>query len=342
MPSWAGGILYAPNVHQCGGKTLLLPILKALKDERNVLLILDERLRLPDELVLSGRIIRVQPTMISRLLLEFRLWKLTTVETKILCMGSLPPLWARSENITVFVQNRYLLEYVPLKGLSQWVQFRIKLERWWLRTRAFRVQKFVVQTSVMRNLLNKLLWRHANVLPYYSSSSDMNDSFSSEIECDFLYVASGELHKNHRNLILAWVKLSEDGRYPSLWLTLDRNRDPDLCAWIDVQCQEFGLKVKILGELSHREIMRLYHASRALIYPSSFESFGLPLLEAALVKLPIAAADADYVREMVIPSVTFDPNSPESIAECIMKFENKPAKIVVKLVDIDKFISYVI
>ena len=69
----------------------------------------------------------------------------------------------------------------------------------------------------------------------------------------------------------------------------------------------------------------------ALIYPSKIESFGLPLIEADAMNLPIIAAELDYVRDICSPTQTFDPNSSISIARAIMRFlniKNDPIKIL--------------
>ena len=39
----------------------------------------------------------------------------------------------------------------------------------------------------------------------------------------FIYIASGEPHKNHKNLIEAWCLLSEENIYPKLILTINKN-----------------------------------------------------------------------------------------------------------------------
>jgi glycosyltransferase involved in cell wall biosynthesis len=60
-----------------------------------------------------------------------------------------------------------------------------------------------------------------------------------------------------------------------------------------------------------------------LIYPSLFESFGLPLLEARQAGLPIIAAELDYVRDIVEPVVSFDPESALSIARAVMRYQGE-------------------
>lgn len=63
----------------------------------------------------------------------------------------------------------------------------------------------------------------------------------------------------------------------------------------------------------------MYGQSRAAIYPSLFESFGLPLLEAKEAGLPVLASERDYVRDVIEPNITFDPLSPLSIARAVMR-----------------------
>ena len=70
--------------------------------------------------------------------------------------------------------------------------------------------------------------------------------------------------------------------------------------------------------------MELYKCAGALIFPSASESFGLPLVEAAACGLPIVAAETDYVRDVVIPLETFDPESAVSIARAVRRFLGCP------------------
>ncbi|MEY8216185.1 MAG: glycosyltransferase, partial [Colwellia sp.] len=67
-------------------------------------------------------------------------------------------------------------------------------------------------------------------------------------------------------------------------------------------------------------VNRLYEASKALVFPSLRESFGLPLIEASSAGLPIIASELDFVRDVSCPVQTFDPSSPVSIARAIARF----------------------
>jgi glycosyltransferase involved in cell wall biosynthesis len=124
----------------------------------------------------------------------------------------------------------------------------------------------------------------------------------------------------------AWTLLAREGIRPGLCLTLDKNRFSDLCAWIEDRTKNFGLNVTSVGGISAQDLERVYRESLALIYPSDFESLGLPLIEARCAGLPILASERDYVRDAVDPEETFDPGSPVSIARAVKRFLEFPEK----------------
>ena len=320
-------ILYAPGIHQGGGESLLLPLLTELKDDRHVVFILDERLRLPHEFPVSERIIYVHKNLFSRLRIEWQLRSLVTAKMEVLCFGNLLPLWAHRGKQIVFVQNRYLIDDIDLLNLPLLDRIRVKNLRWCLRSGQHHVKRFVVQTPTMQRLLKDALGREAGILPFTILPSQNKDSHDSrnKKQYDFLYVASGESHKNHRQLILAWVVLAKKNQSPHLCLTLDERRFPQLCSWISSRVKTQGLQVTMTGNLSQSSVLNLYGQARALIYPSLLESFGLPILEAVAVGLPILAADTDYVRDVVHPTAVFNPNSSLSIAQAVLEFSYEPA-----------------
>jgi glycosyltransferase involved in cell wall biosynthesis len=143
---------------------------------------------------------------------------------------------------------------------------------------------------------------------------------------DFIYVASGEAHKNHAALIRAWEMLADEGFFPSLALTVSRSGSPELVDQVEAQRAAKCLQIHNLGVLPHDQLLTLYKSSKALIYPSEFESFGLPLIEAKIAGIPVLAPELDYVRDVLDPVESFLPSSPLSIARAVKRFlkENRP------------------
>jgi len=204
------------------------------------------------------------------------------------------------------------------------------MERLWLSKRMKNVDEFVVQTPTMKRLLVQKTGGKipVRILPFMAELRGYSRKMSQPVllensEFDFVYVASGEPHKNHRRLLEAWCLLADEGVFPSLCLTLDEARFATLCKEIEVKRQQHGLKVKIAGELSHQDVLALYTKAGAAIYPSTFESFGLPLIEARQAGLPVLASELDYVRDVLDPEQSFDPESSVSIARAVKRFMGK-------------------
>ena len=78
--------------------------------------------------------------------------------------------------------------------------------------------------------------------------------------------------------------------------------------------------------ITREKVLSILKSSRALIFPSLQETFGLPLIEAAQLDKPIIASDREYVCQVVKPSLTFDPLSAESIADTIETFLTNPIR----------------
>jgi glycosyltransferase involved in cell wall biosynthesis len=259
----------------------------------------------------------------SRLLAEWRLWRECRPGDVVLCFHGLPPLFPLRGRTVVFVQNRLLIEHGSLAEYPPAVRARLWVERIWSRALQVRCSRYIVQTPSMAASLQRWLRREVpiSVLPFAPTALTATcDPDLAGQSFDFVYVASGEAHKNHRNLLEAWRLLAEAGHRPSLALTLDAKAFPALCEHIAQFAAAHGLAVTNLGALPGEAVDALYRAAGAMIYPSTSESFGLPLIEAAQRGLPILASELDYVRDVVEPVETFNPNSPVSIARAVRRF----------------------
>jgi glycosyltransferase involved in cell wall biosynthesis len=132
------------------------------------------------------------------------------------------------------------------------------------------------------------------------------------------YPANFWKHKNHDGLLRALKILKEErGLVVNVALTgfPDANGYP-----VEAKACEYGVRRQVtpLGYVSVEEIAYLYQRARMLVFPSLFEGFGIPLLEAMTAGCPIAAADATSVPEVTgDAALLFDPTSPASIADAI-------------------------
>jgi len=338
--------IHAPNVHQGGGGVLLFELLKILPKFRAVFVVLDERMLVPDGLPINATMKRVKPCIFNRLKAEVWLFLKVKKDDAVLCFGNLPPLFKLKGHVSVFLQNRYLIDKVSFDFFPLVVKIRISLERFWLLVRKNNANEFIVQTSSMHFLCHHMLRDiPVKIMPfmggegkkYIRNTEPLNKNKISN-RYDFLYVASGDSHKNHRKLVEAWVFLAQENIRPSLCLTIDKSKFSGLCAWIEQEVERFQLRIVNLGVVSSDQIDQCYRFSSALIYPSFLESFGLPLLEANQLGLPILASELDYVRDVCVPSQTFDANSARSIARAVKRFLNI-SEAPIKIFSVKEFLS---
>ena len=226
-------IIHAPNIHQGGGKALLIPLLEAAGKRSSVTVLVDSRLEIPEELCPAMTVIRISPTILGRLAGEWTLRRSAQATDTVLCFGNLPPLFRVKGRGIVFLQNRYLVEGRDLEGFPLRVKLRLMIERLWLRFFNAHAETFIVQTKSMQQAATQALRRTVDVVALFPDSSGyqrrrIEKDRDQTAVYDFLYAATGEPHKNHVNLLEAWKLLASEGLYPSLCLTVSESDYPGL------------------------------------------------------------------------------------------------------------------
>jgi glycosyltransferase involved in cell wall biosynthesis len=331
-------LLHAPNVHVGGGLVLLKELLAA-RDLGALWANLDiraaEALDLPDGIDCNF----VQPSPLGRLLAEIRLKSAARNDDLVLCFHGMPPIFPIRGRVVVFQQNRNYLGLNPLSDFSGRTRIRLALERFICRAFKRHVSEYVVQSPSMKSAL--VGWHSGSpvvhVIPFMGTAPAAPNYLTAFDPCDFVYVADGEAHKNHSNLLAAWILLAQEQIYPTLGLTLP-DRAASLWREFELQAKVHRLRVRNFGVLSHDQVLSLYRSAKALVYPSIGESFGLPLLEATRLALPVIASELDYVRDVCQPVETFDPESPVSIARAIKRFLGIPSAAV-RIRSADEFLG---
>ena len=124
--------------------------------------------------------------------------------------------------------------------------------------------------------------------------------------------------------------MAKKNLFPSLLLTINPLKFQELTAFIDEMIAKYQLNIVNKQNIKYESIKNLYRESHALVYPSLVESLGLPLVEASNLSLPIIASERDYVRDIVDPIESFDPESPTSIAKALLRHMKKNEKRNIK------------
>jgi len=135
-----------------------------------------------------------------------------------------------------------------------------------------------------------------------------------EREPILLYPARGWPHKNHARLFQAFRALRETR--PQLRLILTGGGLERL--------EPVPEGVEILGEVPSAQLASLYRRAACLVYPSLYEGFGIPPLEAMACGCPVAASSAGAIPEVCgDAAVLFDPTDVEAMTAAMLEADQR-------------------
>jgi alpha-1,3-rhamnosyl/mannosyltransferase len=144
-----------------------------------------------------------------------------------------------------------------------------------------------------------------------------------------LYFGSNKPHKNLVRLIDAYAILH------AAWCE-ERDSIPPLViagAWdathpeAKIRAKNLGLdaQVRFLGPIADFELPALYSAATAFLFPSQYEGFGLPVLEAMACGTPVACSHTSSLPEVAgEAALYFEPDDKESIAQAMLALLSDP------------------
>jgi glycosyltransferase involved in cell wall biosynthesis len=130
------------------------------------------------------------------------------------------------------------------------------------------------------------------------------------------YPANTWPHKNHVRLARAWALLRRCVSVNCPLVLTGKAREGHKSLLAEVKRLGLQREVLSLGYVPHREMPLLYAAASFLIFPSLFEGFGLPVLEAMASGCPVACSNLTAPPEIAGgAALLFDPYSEEEIAK---------------------------
>jgi glycosyltransferase involved in cell wall biosynthesis len=130
-----------------------------------------------------------------------------------------------------------------------------------------------------------------------------------------VYPANLWAHKNHTALIDALAK-TEDRRLALVLAGRDYGRRDELLA--HARRRGVADRVVLVGHVDADRVAALYRRAEALVFPSLYEGFGAPPLEAMACGCPVASSTVTSLAEVVgDAALAFDPRDPDDIAAAL-------------------------
>jgi glycosyltransferase involved in cell wall biosynthesis len=134
-----------------------------------------------------------------------------------------------------------------------------------------------------------------------------------------LAASSIEPRKNLRAVLAAYAAIRERLGADGPWLVLagvGRGRRPEIEALVETH----GAKqVLIAGRVTPGELAWLYRHARCFVFPSLYEGFGLPVVEAMRMGTPVVCSNSTSLPEVGGDAVSYaDPESPADLADRLL------------------------
>ncbi|WGQ12740.1 glycosyltransferase [Sphingobacterium faecium] len=305
-------------INNSGGKILLDYFIDRLeKTEKRIFYLLDERVKSHHPEIKSSNIVfYLKGSLVSRY--DFYS-KISEDFSSVFCFGNLPPSIRFDCKVFTYLHQTLYLSFP--KNLNWKVKLSFKLKRLVWKYFLRNTDYIIVQTHLLagqlenRNIIprDKIL-----ILPFFSFSTlaDICQEKTIKEKGSYIYISNAPKYKNHIKLIEAFCRFYDKKKCGKLSLTVSDDF-PDLLKLIGEK-KILGYPIFNLGFINQNELIKIYKRSEYLIYPSLTESFGLGILEAINFKCKVIGANLDYMHEVCVPSLTFNPYSVDSIYKALI------------------------
>ena len=245
-----------------------------------------------------------------------------------------PLLYRRSSIVTI---HDLTLSMYPGNKMNKWWQrlaYNVTMHSVVRRAR----QVIAVSEHTKKDLVrltrtppSKIVVIHEGVNPAFHTIKDHGtvDEFRKKNGLGkpyLLYTGVWRSHKNLINLIKAFGILKREKHFDGL-LVITGKEDP----WYPevkktVHDERLEGSVRFTGLIPDKDLVMLYNGALVYVFPSLYEGFGLPALEAFACGIPVCAANSSSLPEICGEgnAAFFDPHNPRDIAEKIASVYTDP------------------
>lgn len=136
-----------------------------------------------------------------------------------------------------------------------------------------------------------------------------------------LFVGRINFKKNIPNLIKAFKEVLSQDELKDFKLVLVGEPETGYDDIIrEIKKQNLNDKILLLGWVNMEDLVCIMNMAKVFVFPSKYEGFGIPPLEAMSCNIPVIAADSGSIPEVVNDAaLLFNPDSPSDIAEKLIK-----------------------
>ena len=292
--------IFAPNIRLGGGKILLFNLLEFIdKNHPELIVKVYCNKNILNEIL--SRKINVECKEVNSIFNHIKL--LFKKIDNCLYFGNFPP-FMKGRNTHLYFHNIFLTNNAVFK-ISFKQKIKFLFSKIYISFTIKNVDTIFCQSSIVKNDIEKTYGKHnVSIVPFFNIFSQSTNIKN----YDFCYIASGDKHKNHDLLLESLKILSEKNIFPSLALTVESHRK-ELIKKINTYKEKYSISIHNFGEISIHEVEKIYKKSKCILFPSLYETFGLPLIEAQKIDIDLLPINLPYIHEVVDPEISFEPNA---------------------------------
>lgn len=187
-----------------------------------------------------------------------------------------------------------------------------------------------VSNSVKEQLINQLKLSKEKIQVVYHGVSEINTSVINKERNEniltklgiakpfFLFVGNIETRKNIITLLKAFEIFKDKYKTEHELVLVGKSGHGYEKIQEALEANKVKSDIKEIGWIEDDDLAVLYSEAEIFIFPSLYEGFGMPLLEAMKFKLPIICSSIEVLKEIASDSALFvNPSDPNDIAESI-------------------------
>lgn len=141
-----------------------------------------------------------------------------------------------------------------------------------------------------------------------------------------LFVGNPKPHKNLDNLVKAFARAIEEHPFEGSLVCVGERGERDFK--LRLQAEELGIgdRLELVGHVEEDTLTALYQGATLFLYPTLYEGFGLPVIEAMASGVPVITSSSSALREVAEGHAELvDPLDIEAIARAIGRCMADPA-----------------
>lgn len=217
-----------------------------------------------------------------------------------------------------------------------------RISNWWMTKRA---EKIITISEFSKNRIKEILKvPDSKVLVAYCAVSG-NFSEMCELQYEqqiqikkkyhlpdeyYLCLSTLEPRKNMLFLLRAYLELYNEGKIKTKLVLAGRKgwKIDELLEKVDAEKDN---QVVVTGFIEDQDLPAVYRMAKCFLFPSVYEGFGIPPLEAMAQGVPVISSDASSLPEVLgRAAIYFKNNDAEHLKKRILEFEQKEEQDVLK------------